>query len=96
MPAENDGRIAISLNLEARKLRAPLVPPEDLLAELMADRMAPFDQVLARVAGRLATPLAVPQDDPRLTQHLHMQLIEARMRILHLEEELRSSPAGTR
>jgi predicted SAM-dependent methyltransferase len=96
MPAENNGRIAISLNLEARKLHAPTVPPEDLLAELMADRMAPFDQLHARVAARVAAPLDVPQDDPRLTQQLHMQLIEARMRILHLEEELRRGAAATR
>jgi predicted SAM-dependent methyltransferase len=89
MHAENNGRIAISLNLEARKLHAPVVRPPDLLAALMADRMAPFDQVLARVVARDAQPEGLPEADPRLTQQLHMDLIEARMRILHLEDELR-------
>ncbi len=94
MPVEHGGRVAISLNLEARKLHAPALSPTDLLTELMADRMAPFDQVYARLAARSATPPnPLPEDDPRLTQHLHMELIEARMRILHLEEELRRSPA---
>ncbi len=95
MPTENSGRIAISLNLEGRKLHAPTVPPEDLLAALMADRMAPFDQIHARVAARATPPLNMQQDDPRLTQQLHMELIEARMRILHLEDELRRCSTGT-
>lgn len=90
MPAENNGRIAISLNLEARKIRAPAVSTDELLSELMADRMAPFDEVYARVAARSGTSRQdLPQDDARLTQQLHMALIEARMRILHLEDELR-------
>lgn len=94
MPTENNGRIAISLNLEARKLRPPTVAPEDLFAALMADRMAPFDQVYAKVAARDgAQQPEAPLDDPRLTQQLHMELIEARMRILHLEDELRHRPA---
>jgi predicted SAM-dependent methyltransferase len=95
MPVENGGRMAISLNLEARKLHAPAVPPAELLAELMADRLAPFDQVLARLVAQGAAPSpTLPEDDPRLTQRLHMALIEARMRILHLEEELRRRPAS--
>lgn len=92
MPAESNGRIAISLNVEARKLRAPAVPPKDLLAHLMADRLAPFDQVYARVASRNKESAEMPVDDARLTQQLHMDLIEARMRILHLEDELRRRP----
>jgi hypothetical protein len=96
MPTENDGRIAISLNLEARKLRAPTVPPEEVLVALMADRMAPFDQVHARVAARTVPLAPLPQDDPRLTQQLHMDLIDARMRILHLEDELRRASTGAR
>jgi predicted SAM-dependent methyltransferase len=97
MPAENNGRIAISLNVEARKLRAPAVATGELLSELMADRMAPFDQVYAKVAARRGTSYPdMPQDDPRLTQQLHMALIEARMRIVHLEDELRARAASDR
>ncbi|WP_137177011.1 methyltransferase domain-containing protein [Roseomonas sp. AR75] len=89
MPVENGGRMAISLNLQARKLRPPVAPPGDLLAELMTDRMAPFDQVHARVVARRGSPADMTEGDPLLTQQLHMELIEARMRILHLEDELR-------
>jgi hypothetical protein len=90
MPDENQGRIAMSLNLAATRLRDPAIVPKDLLADLMADPMAPFDQVYARhVAHRTAPDLAA-DDDPRLTQRLHMDLIDARMRILYLEDEMQN------
>lgn len=97
MPVENSGKVAISLNLQARKLREPAVAPMDVLAALLADRMAPFDQVYASVVARDASlQAALPEDDPRLTQQLHMDLIEARMRILHLEDELRRKADAAR
>lgn len=90
MHDENQGRIGMSLNIAATKLRDPAIVPKALLADLMADRMAPFDQVYARhIAGQAAPDLAM-HDDPRLTQRLHMDLIDARMRILYLEDEVRA------
>lgn len=90
MHDENQGRIAMSLNLAATKLREPAVVPQELLADLMADRMAPFDQVYARHITRRTTPDLAADDNPRLTQQIHMDLIDARMRILYLEDELRA------
>ena len=86
MFAEDNGRVAISLNIAARKQRAPLVPTDALLAALTANRMRPFDQVAAELlAAQPALPAEV-EDDALLTQRLHMALIDARMRIKMLEE----------
>ena len=84
-------RIAISLNVAAEKMGDPVVGPAKLLDELMADRLQSFDRVLARlVADRCDEVPRNAERDPLLAQRLHMLLIEARMRILYLEDELRS------
>jgi predicted SAM-dependent methyltransferase len=86
---EDGGRIAISLNITALKKTEPLVPPAQLLSRLMANRMRPFDQILAEtVANQTDATDPEAERDPLLTQRLHMALIEARMRILHLEHAL--------
>ena len=55
----------------------------------MANRMRPFDQVLAEHLASLTEELpAKAEQEPLLTQRIHMALIEARMRILYLENEL--------
>ncbi len=82
-------RIAISLNIAADKVGAPVMDPAPLTEALMNDRLQPFDKVLARLVGNdPALPRAAESDDPLLLQSLHMALIEARMRIKHLEGEL--------
>ena len=91
---EGGGRIALSLNLAGIKLAEPVVEPAQLLAELMADPLAPFEQTLARLLLREGPAGNAGDDDPRLLQRLHMALIEARMRILFLEDELRRRPAA--
>ncbi len=82
-------RIAISLNIAADKVGAPVMDPAPLTEALMNDRLQPFDKVLARLVGNDPALLcAAESDDPLLLQSLHMALIEARMRIKHLEGEL--------
>ena len=86
-------RIAISLNLSGIKQRDPVVPVDELLAALMAGSLAPFDQKLAQCLARQGDIGAAPGgDDPRLIQRLHMELIQARMRILYLEDQLQNGP----
>lgn len=92
---EDGERIALSLNIAATKLRPPSVDPAVLLADLTAAPMAPFDVVLARRIGRDAAPPR-RDDDPQLTQRLHFALIEARMRIRHLEGELHAAQQPAR
>lgn len=89
MHDDDDGRIGISLNLAATKVNGPLVAPEQLLPILMSDRMRPFDRVLADYVAR-GSAKAGPEaeQDPLLTQRLHMALTEARMRIIYLEREI--------
>lgn len=83
---EDSGRVAISLNIAARKCRAPLLPPAQILPALMHDRMRPFDQVVAElVAAEPSLPPEAEGDD-LLTQRLHMALIDARMRVKLLKE----------
>jgi hypothetical protein len=90
MPDEKPGRIAMSLNLAATQLRDPAIVPKDLLADLMADPMAPFDMVYARHVAHPTAPDRAADDNPRLTQRLHIDLIDDRMRILYLEDELQA------
>lgn len=86
MYGDNNGRVAISLNIAAIKQHEPLVPVDALFERLKVDRMRPFDQVLAELlAGQPEVPAAV-EDDALLTQRLHMALIDARKRIKLLEE----------
>jgi len=94
MHEEDSGRMAISLNIAARKLRAPLVAPDAMLARLVERRMSPFDDVLAEMAGGLPElrELAA-REDAMLTQKLHMALIDARMQVQHLRE---TTPARLR
>jgi predicted SAM-dependent methyltransferase len=85
-------RIAVSLNIRAEKTGAPITQPERLVHELMNNRMQPFDQILARLVATDCQELPpAAEKEPLLTQQLHMALIEARMRILYLENELRST-----
>jgi predicted SAM-dependent methyltransferase len=89
-------RVALSLNIAAKKTGAPLIDPGELFQELVNDRFQPFDKVLSRlVASRAANLPPTAQDDPLLVQYLHMALIEARMRIQYLEQEIGSVPAAT-
>ncbi|HUB47988.1 MAG TPA: methyltransferase domain-containing protein [Acetobacteraceae bacterium] len=88
-------RLAISLNIAARKVASPVADPAKILSELTNDRLQAFDEVLGRVvaAANADSLPSIAEDDPLLTQHLHMALIEARMRILYLENELAHLPA---
>lgn len=89
-------RIAISLNIAAKKVGRPVVEPEELLHELMNDRLQPFDKILGRlVASNADRPPPTAEHDPLLVQQLHMALIEARMRILYLESEIISMRKAT-
>jgi predicted SAM-dependent methyltransferase len=95
MHADDSGRIAISLNISAVKTGEALVPPDRMLARLMVNRMRPFDEVLAEAIGEHgdeASPDA--ENQPLLVQRLHMSLIEARMRILYLEDQIREGAAS--
>jgi predicted SAM-dependent methyltransferase len=92
MHADDDGRIAISLNISAEKTGEALVPPDRLLARLMTNRMRPFDELLAEAIGDHTYEAGSKVDDqPLLVQRLHMSLIDARMRILYLEDQLRGT-----
>jgi predicted SAM-dependent methyltransferase len=96
MHDDESGRLAISLNLAAIKTSEPLVQPHHLLPSLMANRMRPFDQVLAEYVA--SNPVAAQPDfeqEPLLTQRLHMALIEARMRILYLERSIAEKKPGS-
>jgi SAM-dependent methyltransferase len=91
MRDDAEGRIAISLNMLSRKTGEPVMDPGQLYHALLADRLAPFDQVVATlVAGRTEDVPALEDADPMLTQRLHMMLIDARMRIQYLENTMRS------
>lgn len=91
--ANGGERIAISLNLSGIKQRDPVVPVDEMLAALMAGSLAPFDQKLAQCLARQGDIGAAPGgDDRRLIQRLHMELIQARMRILYLEDQLQNGP----
>lgn len=84
-------RIAISLNLAATKVGQPTVEVPALASELMHNRLQPFGQVVARILGSTSeAPPANADSDPVLVQRLHMALIEARMRILYLEDQISS------
>jgi predicted SAM-dependent methyltransferase len=84
--AGDSGRVAISLNIAARKSRAPVLPPEKILAALMHDRMRPFDQVVTELMAAEPNLPPLAEGDDLLTQRLHMALIDARMRIKYLEQ----------
>jgi predicted SAM-dependent methyltransferase len=95
MHDDDNGRMAISLNLAADKVADSLVPPDRLLSALMADRMRPFDLVLAECIGAYSEQtVAAAEEEPLLTQRLHMGLIEARMRIIFLERALAEKSQG--
>ena len=94
MPDDSAGRLAISLNIAAEKLGDPVADPAALMIKLLANPISPFDQVLAAHLVQAAEPVAHGAErDPVLTQRLHYALIEARMRILHLEQIVRERAA---
>lgn len=87
-------RVATSLNIAARKVARPVMAPATILRELMNDRLQPFDVVLCRLLAARDDDLSPIADaDPALVQHLHMALIEARMRIVFLENQLSENAA---
>jgi predicted SAM-dependent methyltransferase len=89
MRDDAEGRISMSLNISARKTGQPVADPVMMVDALMADRLAPFDQVVHRLAGEQGGAVPAGQEgDPLLTQRLHMMLIDARMRIQYLENAL--------
>jgi predicted SAM-dependent methyltransferase len=92
---DGNGRVAISLNIAADKVADPLVAPDRLLSILMADRMRPFDLALAECIGESPQEtVAAAEQEPLLTQRLHIGLIEARMRIIFLEGLLAEKSQG--
>ncbi len=91
LPDDAGNRIAMSLNISAEKHTDPVVSPEALLAQLTATPMMPFGQAVANCLGaerQASSPAA--ETDPLLTQQLHYALIEARMRIVYLENEMQT------
>ena len=93
---DDDGRrIALSLDIQADKKGPPLVPPKALYEALAANRLRPFDQVVMEILAESPAESInwdLP-DNPLLTQRMHMALIEARMRVLHLEQQMARTAA---
>jgi len=87
---EDDGKVGISLNIQAIKTGPPMVSPLKLLGRLMENRLRSFDQILAEEMSKEGqTPPASEDIDPLLLQRLHFSLLDARQRIKHLEGEKR-------
>jgi predicted SAM-dependent methyltransferase len=86
--AVGDFRCAISLNISATKRTVPFVEPSIVFDALRQRSGTLFAEAYAGCLARAQRGSALPEDDAALTQGLHMQLIEARMRILYLEEQL--------
>ena len=83
-------RIAISLNVAATKTHRPICDAEALLQLLMNERLKPFGKMVSQLIGsEVGECSMLVEGDAILVQRLHMELIEARMRILYLEAELK-------
>lgn len=82
-------KVAISLNLHAEKVSAPLLDANRLYQILLENPLSDFYSCAAELmsAGHGSAPEAVSVDT-RLYQLIHFQLIEARQRIKYLESEL--------
>jgi len=94
MVTDAGDRVAISLNIAATKLSDPLYDVEQIYRALHEQRLAPFDQVVSNlISSQDTAPSQAAEQDPLLAQRLHMMLIEARMRILYLENEMQARPA---
>jgi predicted SAM-dependent methyltransferase len=78
--------MGISLNLAAVKMAAPLADPKLIHASLIETPMDDFLDVVVRVVGH-DVPRPAPIW-PALAQQIHFQLIEARQRICHLEDQM--------
>lgn len=85
----NGERIALSMNITAKKSAVVPTRLDELYQALLRERLRPFDQVKADWLMNSNT--APPEDNdsgtPLIVQRLHMALIEARMRIKYLEDK---------
>jgi predicted SAM-dependent methyltransferase len=87
-----DGRrIAVSLNISAVKKGGPAIPLRELYNALKDNPLADFAGIASHL--RASPDAAATNADakctvPKLYQHIHFQLIEARQRIRYLEQQL--------
>lgn len=92
-PGNGEARVAVSLNLAARKVGSPLVDPS-IVYEMLSRQ--PLDDPVNAAAGVLAqdshAPLSATGID--VYQRIHFQLIEARQRIKYLEDEIHRMREG--
>lgn len=88
----NGEKIAVSLNISAKKIREPLVDCEKLIATLSNDLLAPFMSAVRETASE---PNGLPSLDSDIVattqQRLLFKLIDARQRIAYLENKLQKS-----
>jgi hypothetical protein len=86
-PANGGAKVAISVNVSARKMAAPMADPSAVYEAL---NRRPLDDPMAVVADILArnpTPACEALDVP-VYQRIHFQLGEAQRRIRYLENEV--------
>jgi hypothetical protein len=88
-PRGLDERIGISLNVSAKKIATPVVPPTDLYAELLKTPMEDFLTVVGRIRkGHVGAPQRDATVSAKLLQLMHFQLIEAQQRNKFLESQI--------
>ncbi len=92
-PRGLDERVGMSLNVQATKVAAPTVSMDRLYEELLQTPMEDFLTVVARLEGQSGLKKSDARQVPaKLLQLMHFQLIDARQRIKHLEEQLAARP----
>jgi predicted SAM-dependent methyltransferase len=92
MWADSDDRLGISLNLAGTKRRAPFVDVQRATEVIRQKMEAPFLTCIREVASASGSPLPDPQLDAELYQKLHRELVDARLRIKHLEATAAAAP----
>jgi predicted SAM-dependent methyltransferase len=84
IPARDEKRVAMSLNIKATKLRDPVVDAAKLFELIARDPMQDILVLAARLGDE--TELGLSRSvTPELHQRTHLKLIEARQRIKYLE-----------
>ena len=91
-PIIDGARIAILLNIKSKKVRAPLVSPDELKIQFRNSMLSAVEEIIQRAAQN--SDIQEEGNSSRiLFQSLHFQLIDARQRIKYLEKQKSSSLA---
>jgi Methyltransferase domain len=87
-PANGGAQVAVSVNMAARKIAAPMADPALVYEALLARHVDDPRTVVADLLGQKPDPGSTPLD-VSVYQRIHFQLIYAQQRIKYLEDELR-------